>query len=254
MGESVRSTDPEVQAANARLLSTHWVMRRPDGSLLDNSEKTRTSYSAKDMQLFSIIISRNDPPSNYVLANNRLDSSPKLQHVWRILKPVDEYGLIDLDDRQMACGQFALLFALLELGSNEVNKHKYRNLDERVDDIRETVKFEQAHDPIFLPVLAAFNKTLDNFGSLPSALLKTINQDLKKPRSRKLKYGDEIVDVKVRCRGFTAKLEVRRDALKKFPILRACASVWDATTVDNFTKLQPHERALDWMMFGTDEL
>merc|ERR1711964_69577 len=52
---------------------------------------------------------------------------------------------------------------------------------------------------------------------------------------------------KSRCSGFHAKLYITSAAFEKYPALKECAPHWKMEVVDELPKLQPYERALDWI-------
>jgi len=234
----------EYKQSNSQLLQrSHWLMRRADGSLRDNDSKshyTSSGYKTDDMRILSVLISPTKPWFNIYsdrkwkrLSNNRIDNKGgRFSIAWDQLynKMTKSYKKDKYEE--MLCGPFALLFALIELESDRVNPETPEKVQEFFDKVWENIRnAQEKHDPILRNVICKIKqKNKNNVGTFPLGLVKTINKS-------------------VLCEGFTARIEIRREALKHFPILQNCVEPWGAKLVDEFTNPKEYERALDWIVF-----
>lgn len=211
--------------------------------LLDNNNESPDDYAAgyktDDMRILSVIITADIHGKWKGLSNNRIDNKPGFAWDGRFSIAWDQlYTKMTKSYQQdkydvMLCGPFALLFALIELESDKVNPENPENVKEFFDKVWENIRNAQAkHDPILQEVISNIShKNKDNSGTFPLGLVETIN-------------NSEL------CEGFTARIEIRREALKHFPILQNCVEPWGAKLVDEFTTPKGYERALDWIVFS----
>merc|ERR1712098_371201 len=204
-------------------------------------------YEDNDMRLFSVILtptlstlSRMITGSKKTrIGNNRVQTDSRFSMAWEQIhnKMTAKYQK-DIYN-EMCCGPFALLFALIELETSEVNPYDAEKVKNSFDALWKSIREKQVNDPFMKEVMKMYGKsdanpngkTKDNAGTYPTGLLETINNH-------------------PLCEGFTAKIEIREEALKHFPILRSCIGEkgWNATKVDEFTKPEKYERAMDWIV------
>merc|ERR1712098_400967 len=115
----------EYQKSNMQLLTnSHWVLRRSDGSLLDNNPEdavqvSKTGYEKDDMKLFSVILTLTLSTFSRVrhyetrMGNNRVQTDSRFSLAWKQIhnKMTAKYEKDTYNE--MCCGPFALLFALI---------------------------------------------------------------------------------------------------------------------------------------------